>query len=122
MFLQSMIHVSTAYSNCHLPEIYEELYPAPIDPGRLIQLTEWLSDPILESLTPSLVEPRPNTYTYTKALAEHLLVNDGGNLPICVVRPAIGKFISQFIILCIIVIRCYVFPSISKEKIYSSSV
>ncbi|XP_071535109.1 putative fatty acyl-CoA reductase CG5065 isoform X2 [Panulirus ornatus] len=87
--LESMVHVSTAYSNCHLPEVYEELYPAPMDPGRLIQLTEWLDDKLLEALTPHLVSPRPNTYTYTKALAEHLLVNDGGRLPISIIRPSI---------------------------------
>ncbi|XP_042223958.1 putative fatty acyl-CoA reductase CG5065 isoform X2 [Homarus americanus] len=87
--LESLVHVSTAYSNCHLPEVYEELYPAPMDPGRLIQLTEWLDDKLLEALTPHLVAPRPNTYTYTKALAEHLLVNDGGRLPISIIRPSI---------------------------------
>ncbi|XP_063849464.1 putative fatty acyl-CoA reductase CG5065 [Scylla paramamosain] len=87
--LQSLVYVSTAYSNCHLPEVYEELYPAPIDPSKLIQLTEWLEDDILETLTPRLVSPRPNTYTYTKALAEHLLVSDGARLPIAIVRPSI---------------------------------
>ncbi|XP_050689457.1 putative fatty acyl-CoA reductase CG5065 isoform X1 [Eriocheir sinensis] len=87
--LQSLVYVSTAYSNCHLPEVYEELYPAPIDPSRLIQLTEWLDDDLLETLTPKLVQPRPNTYTYTKALAEHLLVTDGARLPISIVRPSI---------------------------------
>ncbi|XP_042877449.1 putative fatty acyl-CoA reductase CG5065 [Penaeus japonicus] len=87
--LQALVHVSTAYGNCHVPEVYEELYPAPIDPGRLIQLTEWLDDKLLEDITPRLVEPRPNTYTFTKALAEHLLVNDGEGLPITIIRPSI---------------------------------
>lgn len=90
LFSQALVHVSTAYGNCHLPEVYEELYPAPIDPGRLIQLTEWLDDKLLEDITPRLVEPRPNTYTFTKALAEHLLVNDGEGLPITIIRPSIG--------------------------------
>lgn len=85
------MHVSTAYSNCHLSEVYEELYPAPMDPGRLIQLTEWLDDKLLEDMTPRLVQPRPNTYTYTKALAEHLLINDGNRLPLTIIRPSIGK-------------------------------
>ena len=40
-------------------------------------------------MTPRLVEPRPNTYTYTKSLAEHLLVNDGEGLPLAIVRPSI---------------------------------
>ncbi|XP_076039103.1 putative fatty acyl-CoA reductase CG5065 [Oratosquilla oratoria] len=87
--LESFVHVSTAYGNCHLQEIYEELYPAPMDPGRLIQLTEWLNDDLLNSVTPKIISPRPNTYTYTKALAEHLLVNDAGKMPISIIRPSI---------------------------------
>ncbi|KAK7065196.1 hypothetical protein SK128_017954, partial [Halocaridina rubra] len=96
--LEALVHVSTAYANCHLPEVYEDLYPAPMDPGRLIQLTEWLDDKLLEDITPRLVEPRPNTYTYTKALAEHLLFNDGENLPIAVIRPSIvcGSWLEPF--------------------------
>lgn len=95
--------MSTAYSNCHLPEVYEELYPAPIDPSRLIQLTEWLDDELLETLTPKLVQPRPNTYTYTKALAEHILVADGARLPIAIVRPSIGEWWGEGSFKCICV-------------------
>ncbi|MCL4123541.1 UNVERIFIED_CONTAM: hypothetical protein GTU68_018389 [Idotea baltica] len=87
--LKAFVHVSTAYGNCHLPEINEEMYPSPIDPAKLIQMTEWLDDDMLESLTAKLVHPRPNTYTYTKALAEHVLVTDGCNLPVVIIRPAI---------------------------------
>jgi len=87
--IKALVHVSTAYGNCHLTEIYEELYPAPIDPARLIQLTEWFDDEMLEAISPKLLAPRPNTYTYTKALAEHLLVNDSGTIPYSIVRPSI---------------------------------
>lgn len=87
--IKALVHVSTAYGNCHLSEIYEELYPPPIDPARLIQLTEWFDDEMLEAIAPKLVDPRPNTYTYTKALAEHLLVNDSGSIPYSIVRPSI---------------------------------
>ncbi|KAF2367620.1 Male sterility NAD-binding [Trinorchestia longiramus] len=88
--LEALVHVSTAYCNCHLQETYEELYPAPLDPARLIQLTEWFDDDILESITPQLVAPRPNTYTFTKALAEHILVNDAeGRIPFSIIRPSI---------------------------------
>lgn len=42
-------------------------------------------------ITPSLIGKRPNTYTFTKALAEHMLQKEAGNLPVAVVRPSIGK-------------------------------
>lgn len=42
-------------------------------------------------LTPSLIGNRPNTYTFTKALAESMLLKEAGNLPVAIVRPSIGK-------------------------------
>lgn len=35
---------------------------------------------------------RPNTYTFTKALAEDMLIKESGNLPVAIVRPSIGKY------------------------------
>lgn len=40
-----------------------------------------------------LIGSRPNTYTYTKALAEHVLVQEAGSLPLAIVRPSIGEWI-----------------------------
>jgi len=90
--IQAVIHVSTAYANCHLHETYEQLYPAPMDPEQLIKLTEWLElkPKVLESMTPELVHPLPNTYTFTKSVAEHILVNDAGDkVPFSIIRPSI---------------------------------
>lgn len=36
-----------------------------------------------------LIKPHPNTYTYTKRLAEILVKNEYKNLPICICRPSI---------------------------------
>jgi hypothetical protein len=44
-------------------------------------------------LTPSLIGNRPNTYTFTKALAESMLLKEAGNLPVAIVRPSIGEYI-----------------------------
>ena len=43
----------------------------------------------LDALTPSLIKPWPNTYTFTKALAEWLLLQERGSLPCCIFRPSI---------------------------------
>ena len=91
MYPQALVHVSTAYGNCHLQETYEELYPAPISPDKLMNMTDWLSDDVLDSMTQKLVHPRPNTYTYTKALAEHILVNEAEHVPYAIIRPSIGE-------------------------------
>lgn len=34
----------------------------------------------------------PNTYTFTKQLAEHVVSENMGKLPVVIVRPSIGKF------------------------------
>jgi alcohol-forming fatty acyl-CoA reductase len=43
----------------------------------------------LEQLTPHLLGKWPNTYTYTKALAEEYVKTHGKGLPITIFRPAI---------------------------------
>ena len=48
-----------------------------------------MTDEQLELLTPSLKGGRPNTYTFTKALAEHLLIREAGDLPLAIYRPSI---------------------------------
>lgn len=50
-----------------------------------------------------IIKGWPNTYTFTKALAEKMLLQLGDKLPIVIVRPSIGKF--QLILVQIIVIN-----------------
>lgn len=45
-----------------------------------------LDDATLDKITPSLLGDMPNTYTYTKQIAEHLLVTEGKDLPLAIVR------------------------------------
>ena len=55
----------------------------------LIFFSRWMDDAALELLTPQLVAPRPNTYTFTKALAEQLLLEEKEHVPTSIVRPSI---------------------------------
>ncbi|XP_068212189.1 putative fatty acyl-CoA reductase CG5065 [Palaemon carinicauda] len=87
--LVAVIHISTAYCNCDRGEVKEIVYPPPIDPYKLIQLVDWMDDETFNYLTPRLIGLRPNTYTYTKALAENVLVQEAGSLPLAIVRPSI---------------------------------
>ncbi|XP_041471454.1 fatty acyl-CoA reductase 1-like [Lytechinus variegatus] len=81
-------HVSTAYSNCDQSRIEEVVYPPPVDPYKILDAAEWMSDDMIESLTPMLLGKRPNTYTFTKALAEYVVMEEGKGLPICISRPS----------------------------------
>uniref|UniRef100_A0A673IS08 Fatty acyl-CoA reductase n=1 Tax=Sinocyclocheilus rhinocerous TaxID=307959 RepID=A0A673IS08_9TELE len=88
-YLDVFIHVSTAYAHCDRELIEEVVYPPPVDYRKLIDTLEWMDDKLVSLMTPKLLGERPNTYTYTKALAEHLIQQECGNLNVAIVRPSI---------------------------------
>ncbi|KAK7098167.1 fatty acyl-CoA reductase 1-like [Littorina saxatilis] len=87
--LQSLVHVSTAYANCDREHVAEQVYDPPLDPHKLIDAIEWMDTETIGALTTKLIGSRPNTYTYTKAMAEALLVEEAKDLPVAIVRPSI---------------------------------
>jgi fatty acyl-CoA reductase len=88
--LKALVHVSTCYANCDLPYIKEQIYPPPADPHKLLDTLDWMTDEAANQLTPVLIGNKPNTYTYTKHLAEKLLEKEAGDwLPFIIVRPSI---------------------------------
>ena len=40
-------------------------------------------------ITSVMIGSKPNTYTFTKALAENILETEGAGLPISIIRPSI---------------------------------
>jgi fatty acyl-CoA reductase len=87
--LDCLVFVSTAFSNCQLDEIEEKLYPLPHDPDDIINLYNTLDAESLESLVPKLIQNRPNTYVYTKALSEHIIAKEVTDTTLVIARPAI---------------------------------
>ncbi|KAM6937799.1 fatty acyl-CoA reductase 1 isoform 1-T1 [Xenentodon cancila] len=87
--LEIFIHISTAYAHCDRELIEEIVYPPPVDYRKLIDALDWMDDDLVSALTPKLIGERPNTYTYTKALAEYLLQQEAGDLNVAIVRPSI---------------------------------
>lgn len=67
----------------------EVVYEQKISPQQLIDAAQWMSDEMIEKLLPELLGKSPNTYTYTKAMAETLLMKECGQLPVAIVRPSI---------------------------------
>ncbi|KAI9556291.1 hypothetical protein GHT06_018865 [Daphnia sinensis] len=90
--LKAFVHVSTTYNNLDKKEIVEEVYPASLDPQKLVDLVDSMDDQLLASITKPLIGNCPNVYAYTKALGEQLLLNltrcDEGTLPLVIVRPS----------------------------------
>jgi len=87
--LQSIVHVSTAYANCNRNDVAEMIYPPPIQPSKLLDASEWMDDQVFDVLTNKIISDRPNTYTFTKALAEYVVSQDAKDLPLAIIRPSI---------------------------------
>ncbi|CAH1397946.1 unnamed protein product [Nezara viridula] len=87
--LESVVHVSTAYSHSPRKEIREEFYESPISPQGLIDLADNLSPQLLNAITPHIIGEWINTYVFTKAVAEEAVRKNGLGLPISIMRPAI---------------------------------
>ena len=93
--LSAMVHVSTAYSHCYTSsKIEEKLYPMPeskwseYSPDELIKLYEDAKNKGVDN-TKDLIGVFPNTYTFTKAMAEKVIADNASDLPIAIMRPSI---------------------------------
>lgn len=48
-----------------------------------------MNDDMVKAITPHVIGKRPNTYTFTKSLAEHVLSQQAADLPVAIFRPSI---------------------------------
>ncbi|KAH8369008.1 hypothetical protein KR200_007058 [Drosophila serrata] len=89
--LESFVHISTAFSNCVIHNIKEKFYPEHLDYSseQILQISNLVSDKLLNIMEPALLGSFPNTYTYSKALAEDVILREAGTLPLCIFRPAV---------------------------------
>ncbi|KAF6206838.1 hypothetical protein GE061_018074 [Apolygus lucorum] len=87
--LDAFVHISTIFCNCPRREIKEIFYDAPVSCDTLIKVTEALNDDQLSMITPKIEGEWPNTYAFTKAVAEDAIKKYAIGLPASVFRPAI---------------------------------
>lgn len=90
--LEAFVHLSTAFCNCDQEVMYEKVYDFPHKPEDLMRMAEWMDVKALDAATPSLLMFQPNTYTYTKRLAELYVRDQYETMPVIIARPSIGKF------------------------------
>lgn len=89
--LLQMIHTSTAFCNIEHAVMEEKVYDFPHRPEDLMRCAEWMSEEAMAVAQKEILGVHPNTYTYTKRMAE-ILVRDEyerSGLPVCIVRPSI---------------------------------
>lgn len=89
--LKSLVHVSTAYIQPKQFYTKEQIYPASGDWRNYINYAENLDEDLINILTLKLTNFAPNTYTFTKHMAEHVCIDykRDFDLPIVIYRPSI---------------------------------
>lgn len=87
--LEAFVHVSTAFSNAHLKIMYENIYEPIYDYKAAIELVEGNREEKLEELRQFALETYPNTYIFSKNLAEKLVLDKASRLPVAIMRPSI---------------------------------
>ncbi|XP_076754574.1 putative fatty acyl-CoA reductase CG5065 [Xylocopa sonorina] len=87
--LVSIVYVSTAYSNANRQDVGELIYPTKVKPSVVIDMCDNLDQETLNKMEEQILENHPNTYTFTKNLAEQIIQEKGKDLPIAIVRPSV---------------------------------
>ncbi|KAF9804889.1 hypothetical protein SFRURICE_007792 [Spodoptera frugiperda] len=87
--LDVFVHLSTAFCYPDYEVLGERCFAPPIKPENVMKLIQWLDDKQLALLTPSLLGPHPNCYTFSKRLAESIVEQAHAELPVVIARPSI---------------------------------
>ena len=89
--LSAFVHVSTCYVNSNRRGwMDEKLYPLGFDANEVLTRVQGMKATELESITGTgILGDWPNTYTFTKAMTEHLMTQQRGSVPLAIVRPSI---------------------------------
>ncbi|XP_029158104.1 fatty acyl-CoA reductase 1-like [Nylanderia fulva] len=83
------LHVSSTYTQTNKPVVDETLYPSDLDWREVINVAEHFDEHILKTFTAKYLGTMPNTYTFTKRLAEQVVSDYSKSLPCVIVRPSI---------------------------------
>ncbi|XP_070495680.1 putative fatty acyl-CoA reductase CG5065 [Chironomus tepperi] len=89
--IKCVMHVSTTYSNLGHDSVKEEIYPGIADWQKTIEVCEKMDENILNFVTKKYSNLMPNTYVFSKNLAESVTqhYSDHYGLPAIVFRPSI---------------------------------
>lgn len=87
--LEVFIHISTAYSNCNRLSIEEKIYDPPISKTQVQKMLNCLNGKMIDRILPAILAGFPNTYVFTKCLAESVIAEYASDLPVVIFRPAI---------------------------------
>ncbi|XP_025206497.1 fatty acyl-CoA reductase wat-like [Melanaphis sacchari] len=87
--LKVLAHISTAFSNCNRLYIDEKFYEPNVDYIDILKLISSNDDQTLQNMTKEIIGDLPNTYSFTKSLAEDVVRREAQDLPVLVFRPTV---------------------------------
>lgn len=87
--IRVVLHVSTTYCNPDKKVVEEFIYPPNGDWRIAIKLAEKYDEATLNAVAEKYTNSEPNTYTFTKGLAEQVCKDYSERLPIVIYRPSI---------------------------------
>ncbi|XP_049839901.1 putative fatty acyl-CoA reductase CG5065 isoform X2 [Schistocerca gregaria] len=85
--LKAVVHTSTAYVQCVRRQMRECVMEPPMTAAEFLQLCDSIKEDTGDLRR--FLGSYPNTYTFTKAVAEHLIQQEFSDLPVAIVRPSI---------------------------------
>lgn len=92
--LAAYIYLGTAFCNSNYRGlIKEKVYSSGYQPAEMIKRAEQNDFPksYHDPETQNIIGRHPNTYTFTKQLAETMIHNEMKDMPVGIVRPSVGK-------------------------------
>lgn len=87
--LKVLLHVSSTYTQIDKFVVDEILYPSEFDWKKMIEIAESVDEHSLEILTAKILGTMPNTYIFTKRLAEQVISDYSKSLSCVLIRPSI---------------------------------
>ncbi|KAL6266507.1 hypothetical protein P5V15_003356 [Pogonomyrmex californicus] len=84
-----LLHISSTYTQTDKPIVEETLYPWVLDWRKVIKVAESVDEHILRIFTAKYLGTMPNTYTFSKRLAEQVISDYSDTLPCVIIRPSI---------------------------------
>ncbi|XP_050493809.1 putative fatty acyl-CoA reductase CG5065 [Bombus huntii] len=85
----SFVHVSTAFRNANLHEIEEKVYTTSLKPSDVIDICDKFDKTSINVMEKRILKTYPNTYTFSKNLAEQVVASKCKDLPVAIVMPSI---------------------------------
>ncbi|GBM60440.1 Fatty acyl-CoA reductase 1 [Araneus ventricosus] len=88
---EALVYTSTAYSNSnHLNlSIKEEIHRLPIRAEKFLDALKNEDNEMLQELIARCKPDWPNSYTFSKCLAENVIMDTASDLPVAIIRPSV---------------------------------